>query len=189
LSSTSRCLQANPSPLTQAPEQTRSPVLWCGAAKRRPSHGYRHPHQIRAHGRTRPLRTRSEYATDGRPQDYPQPGGLQLPHHRCDGGLRLAPCDAIERDDSVVADRGPGHYPRRVTGNFYSRGCNWSSRSRQAGRVADKAFRRGRSRIDRCVVLRQDRNSDPQRANRHKCSPAAWIRRNTRSRNGGAGEF
>ena len=119
-------------------------------------------HQIRPHGGTRSVGTRSEYTAKGRPQDYPQFGGLQLPHHRCDGSLRLSPCDVIERDDSVVADVGPCHHPSGITGNIHPRCCDWCSCSRKAGRVANSAFCGGRSRIDRCVVLRQDRNSDPQ---------------------------
>jgi hypothetical protein len=78
------------------------------------------------------------------------------------GVYAMAPCDAIERDDSVVADLGPGHHPGRIAGNIHPRCRDWSSCSCEAGRVANTAFRRGRSRIDRCVVLGQDRNSDPQ---------------------------
>ena len=86
-------------------------------------------------------------------KNHPQPGSLQLPHHRCNGILCPSPCNAIERDDSVAADLGPGHYPGCLTCNIHPRSRDWGSNSCEAGCVANTAFRCGRSSIDRCVVL------------------------------------
>jgi H+-transporting ATPase len=52
--------------------------------------------------------------------------------------------------------------PGRITGNIHSRCGDWSSYSCEAGCVANATLRRGRSRINRCVVLRQDWNSNLQ---------------------------
>jgi len=107
--------------------------LWCGEARPPYRNGYGDPHQVWPHGGTRSIRTRSEYTADGRPQDHSQPGGLQLPNHRCNGRLCVLPCDALNRDDSAFADIGPRHHPSRIAGDIYPRCRDWRSCSRQAG--------------------------------------------------------
>jgi len=87
----------------------------------------------------------SEYTADGRPQDHSQPGGLQLPNHRCNGRLCVLPCDALNRDDSALLTSVLAIIPVALPATLPSlprlRSC-----SRQAGRVANTAFSRGRSR-------------------------------------------